>query len=122
MILKTIVALGAVGGVWVAGWGTNVYLDTTYADKRAVMLAESKLEKVQAQAVYALDRQMTGVLREINRIEDKPNKTPDDRDQLKFLRETLKEMREVRNLGMERRSEKPFSTDPVPNWSTLSEL
>jgi hypothetical protein len=88
--------VAAVGMMLGAGWGANKYLDTTYAEKQAVLLAESKIEKVQAQAVYTLDRQMFAVLREINRIEAKSVKTQDDRDTLKFLRETLKEMQEVR--------------------------
>jgi len=92
MILKTIAALVAVGTMVGAGWGANKYLAT----KDELMLAEAKIERVKAQTDYTMDRQMFAVLRDINRLEEKKNKTPDDLEQLRFLREQLKEMREVR--------------------------
>lgn len=101
MILKTIAAVGAataaVGAMLGVGWGANKYLDSTYAEKEDIVLAESKIEKVKAQTNYALDRQISGVQRDINYLEAKRVKTADDRDTIKYLREQLKEMKEVRS-------------------------
>lgn len=38
---------------------------------------------------YVIDKQMESTLSQINRLEAKQSKTPDDRDQLKYLREEL---------------------------------
>lgn len=96
-MIKTVVGVTmAIGSVLGAGWGANVYLSHTFAEKESMKLAESKIEKVQAQAEYTLDRQMRALERDINRLVDKQNKTPDDVETLRYLRETLKEMREVR--------------------------
>lgn len=75
-------------GLAFGGWSARDYV-SKLATKEDVKVAGTKAD-------YALDRQMTAILRDINRIEDKTDKTVDDREQLKFLRDTLKEMREVR--------------------------
>ena len=54
-----------------------------------MIVAESK-------ANVALDRQMEAVIAQIARLEAKQNKTADDRDQLRYLREQLKNLRKIR--------------------------
>jgi hypothetical protein len=85
-IVAGILGLASVAG---GGFGAHEWLESRYAKQDAVLVAG-------AQASYVLDRQMQALLRDINRLEEKRNKTRDDRDTLKYLRETLKEMQEVR--------------------------
>lgn len=84
-LVVSIAGLLSVGGT---GFGAHQYLDSTYAKKEKVLVVEVQVKYVQT-------RQMIGLLRDINKLEEKPNKTQDDRDLLKYLRETLKEMQEV---------------------------
>lgn len=85
-IVAGILGLASVAG---GGFGAHEWLESRYAKQEAVLIAGG-------QAVYVLDRQMQALLRDINRLEEKRTKTQDDRDTLKYLRETLKEMQEVR--------------------------
>jgi len=85
-IVAGILGLASVAG---GGFGAHEWLESRYAKQGAVLVAAG-------QATYVLDRQMQALLRDINRLEEKKNKTRDDRDTLKYLRETLKEMQEVR--------------------------
>jgi len=84
-----------VSGVFAAvtlGWGSHAYLTDTlsnYADKETVLVAGAKAD-------YVIDRQMSAIIRDIAYLEQKPNKSPEQLAQLLWLREQLKEMREVR--------------------------
>jgi hypothetical protein len=75
----TLIALG----------GSGYALLDAKADKPVVLAVDDK-------ANYVLDRQMESTLSQINRLESKPNKTQDDRDQIKYLREDLQRSRDIR--------------------------
>ena len=62
--------VGAIGG-------GGVYLATHYA-------SAEDLQVVASQAQYSLDKHMELILIQINRIETKPAKTADDREQLRY--------------------------------------
>lgn len=89
MILATVVSVvslvSAVGG---GGYWVSNELHAK-ADKPIVMAVDDK-------ANYVLDRQMESTLSQINKLESKQNKTQDDREQLKYLREDLQRSREIR--------------------------
>ena len=51
---------------------------------------------VAVQAATALDQQMDDIVARISYLDRKPNKTADERDQLKFLREQLERLRKIR--------------------------
>lgn len=74
--------VGAIGG-------GGVYLATHYATAQ-------DLQVVASQAQYSLDKHMELILIQINRLEAKPHKTADDRQQLQYLRDELKRLRELR--------------------------
>ena len=77
--------LGAAGSVWYA----RDYIDTQLASKTEVIIAGAKAD-------YTLDKQMEGIISQINNLERKPNKTRDDLNQLNYLREQLKIMQQIR--------------------------
>ena len=85
-IVAGILGIASVAG---GGFGAHEWLESRYAKHGPVLVAATQVQ-------YVLDRQMVALLRDINRLEQKRNKTQDDRDTLKYLRETLKEMQEVR--------------------------
>lgn len=73
-----------------AGWGAHEYATTTYA-------SSTNLSVAQAQIQFILDRQISALVREIAYLERKPNKTTEEWDQLRLLRQQLQELRRVRN-------------------------
>ena len=81
--------LGVILAIAGTGWGASDYVNKNLASKESVMLAMSTSQ-------YVLDRQMDGILRQIAYLEAKRNKTRDEIQQFDWLRETLKEMRNVR--------------------------
>lgn len=81
--LSTLVTAIGGGGFWFA---TEL---NTKAD-------HSEVQVVSAKADYALDKQIEYILAQINKLVAKKNKTPDDFEQLRYLREELKRLREIR--------------------------
>lgn len=71
------------GGYWIA---TEL---TAKADHQEVLAVNSKAD-------YIIDKQMESTLSQINRLEAKTDKTQDDRDQIKYLREELERSRQIR--------------------------
>lgn len=69
--------------------GGGVYLATHYATNNDLQVVASK-------AQYSLDKHMELILIQINRIESKPHKSRDDIEQLRYLRDELKRLRELR--------------------------
>jgi len=59
------------------------------ADKPLVVAVDAKVD-------YILDKQMESTLSQINKLEAKPQKTQDDREQIRYLREELERSREIR--------------------------
>jgi len=75
-----------------AGWYAREKLatkDDVGEVKELVMIADSK-------GSIALDRQMEALIKAINRLEEKPNKTAEDLAQLRYWREQLKDLRKAR--------------------------
>jgi len=70
--------------------GGFFWLNDTFATKEAVVVAQTKAD-------ILLDKQMEGMLRQINELERKAKKTPDDRHHLDYLRKELEHMRKVRS-------------------------
>jgi hypothetical protein len=91
MITKSLTAAATLAA---AGWGAHAYLEDTYADAERV-------EVVEAQAMFVLDRQMAAVVSEIawlERISKTQSLTPTQVETLRYLREQLDQMRRVRSL------------------------
>ena len=85
-IIASMLSAASIAG---AGWGAHVYLSDTYAERGQVQLAGAKAD-------FVLDRQMAAIIAEIAYLERKPNKTPGEIEQLRYLREQLDQMRRVR--------------------------
>ena len=81
--LSTVLGIAATlggGGYWVG---------TTFATNDSVIVIASKAD-------YALDKHLESLLAQANRLEEKRNKTPDDLDQLRYLRDEINRLREIR--------------------------
>ena len=78
-------AAGLVTALSGAGW----WAATTLADKDDVIVVATKAD-------FALDKHAESLLAQINRLELKPNKTADDRQQLQYLRDELERLRQIR--------------------------
>ena len=85
MISAAVSLVTVIGG---SGYWIATSLDAK-ADKPVVLAVDDK-------ANYVIDKVMESTLSQINRLEAKKNKTQDDRDQLKYLREDLQRSREIR--------------------------
>lgn len=81
--------LTAAATVAAFGWGAHEYVSATYASSTDVVVA-------QAQIQFILDRQISALVREIAYLERKKNKTAEEWDQLRLLRQQLQELRRVR--------------------------
>lgn len=86
-IIASLLTAASIAG---AGWGAHTYLTDTYAERADVNLAGAKAD-------FVLDRQMAALIAEIAYLERKPNKTPGEIEQLRWLREQLELMRRVRS-------------------------
>lgn len=86
--IKTLTAVIALIGAIVA---PTLYVHNTFAKADELQVAESK-------ANYAMDLQIEELQAQIIRLEAKRNKTADDRDMLKYLREKLERLKKMRNL------------------------
>lgn len=71
------------GGYWVANELT------AKADHAEVVAVNAKAE-------YVMDKQMESMLAQVNKLESKKGKTPDDLDQLRYLRDEVKRLRDIR--------------------------
>ena len=71
------------GGYWV---GTEL---SSKADKSEVLAVNSKAD-------FIMDLQIDSMRTQINKIEAKPAKTPDDREQIRYLRDEVKRLRDIR--------------------------
>jgi methionine-rich copper-binding protein CopC len=86
---KEIVA-GILGVLSVAGggFGAHEYLTSTFADKESVELAG-------AQVQFVLDEQIASLVSQIAVLEKKRNKSPEEINQLDYLRKRLEHVRAV---------------------------
>jgi len=82
-VLSTILGIAGTLG------GGGYWIGTTFATAEAVQVATSKAD-------YALDKHIESLTVQASRLADKKNKTPDDLDQLKYLRDEIKNLREIR--------------------------
>ena len=83
--LSTITGLITIAG---GGWWAATTL-AEKADKDTVLVVASKAD-------YSIDKHAEYLLSQINKLEAKPNKTPDDRQQLQYLRDELERLRQIR--------------------------
>lgn len=65
------------------------WLHNTFASRDAMIV-------VQVKADVALEKHMDRLLKEINQLEAKRNKTADDRQHLQYLREELQRLRSIK--------------------------
>lgn len=71
------------GGYWV---GTEL---SSKADKVELLAVNSKAD-------FIMDKQIESMHSQINKIDAKSIKTPDDREQIRYLRDEVKRLREIR--------------------------
>ena len=84
-LIAGVVALAGVAG---GGWQANEYLHRTFASHEAVMVAGAKAD-------YTLSKQMESLIAQIAHLERKPNKTRDEIEHLRYLREEYKRMQDL---------------------------
>jgi hypothetical protein len=84
------VVFAAAGTVVGSVWAASEYVQT--------LATKNELVVVQAQAQTALDTQMEDIMARIARLEAIRNKTADDRDQIKYLRDQLERLRKMRSI------------------------
>jgi len=88
-VWPTVVIVGAITG---ATWSVKSQIAT----QDDVMALDEKIVIAGSKADIALDRQMEAMIAQIARIEQKPNKTRDDIEQLRYLRRQLEILRKAR--------------------------
>ena len=71
--------------------GSVVYIHKTFATVGEMQVAAT-------QAQYSIDLHIQGIMAQIARLEAKPNRTTDDQAQLKYLRDELARLRELRKV------------------------
>lgn len=82
--------LGVVLGAFiVGGWQVHAFITEELADRTSVIVAGTKAD-------FALDKLMEQTIARINQLEAKKAKTVDERDQIKYLRDELERMRQIR--------------------------
>lgn len=84
-----ITTLSTLSGLIVSIAGGGWWAATTLADKETVSVVASKAD-------YSLDKHAEYLLSQINKLEVKQKKTPDDRQQLQYLRDELERLRQIR--------------------------
>ena len=78
-----------VTGLAFGGWGASEYLNSRFAAREAVLVAEAKAD-------FVIDRQMEAIINEIGYLERKKNPTPSEFERMRYLRDQLQQMRKVR--------------------------
>ena len=84
-LIAGIVALAGVAG---GGWQANEYLHRTFASRDSVIVAGAKAD-------YTLNKQMESLIAQIAHLERKQNKTRDEIEHLRYLREEYKRMQDL---------------------------
>ncbi len=79
------VVLSLTGG----GWYVRDFVATELASKDEVIIVAQKAD-------FAIDRQMEAVIAQIAHLDGKAKKTPEEIEQLKYLRQQLELMRKIR--------------------------
>jgi len=79
---------------WVVAGAVAVFsgffwLNDTFATKESVIISQIKTDVL-------FEKQMESLLRQINEVERKVKKTPDDRQHLDYLRKELEGMRQIK--------------------------
>lgn len=87
--ITTLVSAIGGGGYWLA---------EKVPTKDDIKIVELKVEAQDAKTNYLYDTQMESQVKQINRLESKTNKTPDEIEQLRFLREELNTQRKMRSV------------------------
>jgi len=71
------------GGYWVS-------------EQLASKAGKDQLMVVELKADFVMDKQIESMHSQINKIESKPAKTQDDREQIRYLRDEVKRLREIK--------------------------
>ena len=90
--MNTIQLLSAAVGIVGTIGGGGYWVADTLGDKAD----KSEVIAVSLKAEYIMDKQIESLYAQIIRIEQKPHKTPDDLQQLQYLRDELQRLREIR--------------------------
>ena len=88
--------LGGVASILVAGWVAHTYVTESLASKEDIEAHTQDIQVAGGKADYVLDRQMESVIKQISYLERKRNKTRSEVEQLRYLRNQLRIMRQVR--------------------------
>lgn len=84
-----IATLSTVAGLIATVGGGGYWAANNLADKAEVQVVAVKAD-------FAIDKHAEYLLAQINRLESKRGKTAEDLEQLRYLREELKRLREIR--------------------------
>ena len=98
MITSGIFGFIAIAGV---GWGSYQYLDTIYAKKSLVERNTTSVKIVATKVDYALDKQLESLLAQADKLNAKADSgkaTQADFEQLRYLRDEIKRLREIRQV------------------------
>lgn len=87
MVVGSIITAVTLAG---SGWGAHEYLSNTYAPVGMVQVSGAKAD-------YVLDIQLENLVRQAAFLESKSNKTPDEINQLNYLRKQIEDARRVRS-------------------------
>ena len=79
-----------VTGLAFGGWRASQFIENELASQNDLIVVAVKAD-------FALDQQMESLIAQIDRLDRKPNKTVDERDQLKYLRDQLERLRRIRS-------------------------
>lgn len=74
------------------GW----WASQTLATNQRVDKSDEKIAVAEAKTNYILDLQIQSLLAQVERIQSKKNKTIDDREQTRYLRDEIKRIRAVK--------------------------
>ena len=91
MLVAALSLIGTIGG-------GGYWLANNVPSTDDMKLAESKIEAQDAKTNYLYDIQMTRQIKEIDKLESKPNKTREEVEQLRYMREQLNEQRKMRSV------------------------
>lgn len=83
-------------GLAFGGWQARDYIEERLASKDDVKHVGEVAIVAGVKADFVIDQQMEDLIAKIAYLDRKPNKTTDEREQLKYLRDQLERMRRIR--------------------------
>jgi len=85
-MVASLLTAGTIAG---AGWSAHDYLTDSFASKETMMVVGVKAD-------YLLDLQTENLVRQVAHLENKKNKTPDEIEHLRYLRQQIETLRKTR--------------------------